>query len=174
MLNNDYIERRSFAAKVEGMMKRDVEDSAANQPAASFDFDSFIDQFESTQTAAPAAVNTEAVVAPAIPVYLKNAEERAALTGKFHPDELFGNEIAEVDKIAVLSFLAPECNIDTVTEIFWFLQQQRRTEILQQLLSTGVLKEKAKAKFTDHDCFGKMLRAVILDGAGINLNMLKL
>lgn len=104
---------------------------------------------------------------------LQHAEEKAALSGRFNPNELIDAISAENDiKDFVLSSLARDCVIETIKNVEWLLSQSKRKEVLMEIMADRALDRSLLQDLPPTDLFGEMLRRVIAEGKNLNLSLL--
>jgi hypothetical protein len=171
-MENNYINRKEFAAKVEQRLKQNQSTASGN--ADSFDYESFIERFKASKADTVPVPNAPATAGaePVVSSLLKKAEELAAVSGKFDPNSLFDKEVTEEDRYMVLNSLSPDCVVETVTTIQWLLQQKRRSAVLKRLIDNNELKPLLEQVLPPTDIFGDMLRRTLKEGEAIPLHEL--
>ena len=105
---------------------------------------------------------------------LATAEELAAVSGRFDPQETLPPQTPEEMCWAVLNDLAPMCVVETHEgRVLWLIKKEFRKGVLARLLDGQRLAEVLRGPLPSTDRFGLMLRALLRDGAGINLKRLE-
>ncbi|MBO0720272.1 MAG: ATP-binding protein [Blastocatellia bacterium] len=97
-----------------------------------------------------------------------SVEGLAAVSGWFHPDELFGDESGEGQLI--LSRLSHFCMVDTSgDQVRWRLNQNAREKVLSRLNEQGRLQSTLEQSLPPTDTFGECLREVLRHGVEVPL-----
>ncbi|HEY0066526.1 MAG TPA: AAA family ATPase, partial [Flavisolibacter sp.] len=92
---------------------------------------------------------------------LQSATEKAALSGKFNPGQLFSEDVNEEDQQFVLTSLASDCVIESTSKVEWLLSPGKRLEILAAMIKEDRLKEGLRQSLPKPDRFGTQLRRVL-------------
>ncbi len=126
------------------------------------------------QIANAAGPNFDADVAQAssavIEAIFQEAEELAAVSGRFFPRDLFRADVDEETRQQVLSRLAPNCVIEPFEgEMRWMLLKAARAVPLSRLSNSGRLRTLLDQTLPPTDRFGTLLRELLRDGAQISL-----
>lgn len=103
---------------------------------------------------------------------LREAEELAAVSGRFDPRDLFDETVDEETLQTVLSRLAPQCVIEPFEgAVRWLLANDARTAVLNRIIDEGRLKQLLdRSKPAVTDMLGQLLRELLRDGAGVRLD----
>ena len=92
------------------------------------------------------------------------AEELAALSGRFDPVELAGLVAGSWNRTEVLNGLAPACSTHADgIKVWWMLEPRIRTTALGRLLQEHWLEERLAGALPSTDGFGKMLRRLLIE-----------
>ncbi|QDK78543.1 AAA family ATPase [Spirosoma sp. KCTC 42546] len=95
----------------------------------------------------------------------QQAEERAAVSGRFAPVDLVAFIGDDSIRQQTLSRLAPTCTIETVDgKLQWLLAQNYRNDTLKKLVSSDRLTTVLNEPLPATDLFGDMLRKVLKEG----------
>lgn len=101
---------------------------------------------------------------------LAGAEELAAVSGRFDPQEVLPAQASEEARRAVLNSLAPLCVVETHEDsVRWLLKKEHRGCVLTRLKDENRLAETLKGALPSTDRFGMMLRDLLRGGARVNL-----
>jgi GTPase SAR1 family protein len=101
---------------------------------------------------------------------LAAAMELVAVSGKFNPAELFTGQTNEGERNFLLSLLIPYCIIsNSDSSVQWCLNQQKRKQVLQELIKTNRLTEILNNPLPETDIFGEMLRELLTKGKSISI-----
>ena len=104
------------------------------------------------------------------PPHEQRAEEMAAVSGRFDPQELVV-DLDPAKREAVLNHLAPSCLVDRHREgIAWLLDRPRRHAALDRLRAEGRLQQLLAGPLVETDSLGLMLREVLTKGADVPLD----
>jgi len=100
------------------------------------------------------------------------AFERAALSGKFDPQELIPGTSGTGDHQAILSMVAKYCQVESVDKVLWCLQQKKRNEVLAKMIGDQTIHSKVREPLPGTDMTGNMLRRIIISGNTLALDSL--
>ncbi len=100
---------------------------------------------------------------------LEPAFQRAALSGKFNPKDLISATLSKNDQQKILSIIARYCQVESMSEVQWCLNKQKRKEVLQQMIEDANIYDKVRQPLPRTDTMGNMLRKIIEEGDKIKL-----
>ena len=101
----------------------------------------------------------------------QQAEERAAVSGRFDPADLVTFIEQDTIRQQTLSQLAASCTIETVDgKVQWLLTQNCRKDTLKSLVRSERLTTVLSQPLPITDAFGTMLRAVLTEGDTLSLS----
>lgn len=104
---------------------------------------------------------------------LAGAQELAAVSGRFDPQEVLPAQTSEETRRAVLNHLAPMCVVETHEKhLRWLLQKEYRIDALARLRDENRLAALLREPLPSTDRCGMMLRVLLRDGAKANLKKL--
>ncbi|WP_020604218.1 ATP-binding protein [Spirosoma spitsbergense] len=108
--------------------------------------------------------------APSLDALIQQAEERAAVSGRFDPADVVTFVEDTALRQQILSRLAPTCTIETIDgKVQWLLTQLCRKETLKGMAGSGRLASVLNQSLPVTDTFGMMLRAVLREGERVSL-----
>lgn len=100
----------------------------------------------------------------------QQAEERAAVSGRFNPADVVAFVEDTGLREQILSRLAPACTVETIDgTVRWLLTQLCRKDTLKDLARSGRLTSVLNQPLPATDTFGTMLRAVLNEGERLSL-----
>ncbi|MEO6613648.1 MAG: ATP-binding protein [Chitinophagaceae bacterium] len=154
----------AYAANLESLLKN----KAKRDFKSGFDFAGFLEDF-TKQAAASNLPNQQQQTSISSNVHessleeyvihaLMEAEEMAALSGKFDPEEL--KYLLQTDT-KVLTRLSPNCIINNNSELRWELKRQRRIPVLKNIITENRLQYFTGFTLPRTDAFGNLLRKVL-------------
>src|SRR5262245_10459641 len=106
----------------------------------------------------PPPLDLEETVSPELTVEddYSTIESVAAVSGWFHPDDLFDKATGEQARQLILSRLAPLSMVDTSgDQVRWCLKQNAREKVLSRLKDQSRLQETLEQKLPPTDTFGE-------------------
>ena len=109
-------------------------------------------------------------IAPSLDALIQQAEEGAAVSGRFAPADVVTFVEDTALRQQILSRLAPTCTIETIDgNVQWLLTQLCRKDTLKGLARSGRLTSILDQSLPVTDTFGRMLRAVLREGESLSL-----
>lgn len=164
----DILKSQGYASKLEDMLRQHAKIDLVQK---GFDYKAFLNELKA-EANAPAEEVSEAP-ADSLSAGIARAEELAALSGKFHPDDLLPKRMAAATAQMILSRIAPSCSIDTTRKLQWQLNRQKRHEALLRMITTGALTTKLEGPLPPTDIYGDMLRRVLKEQTALPVKKLR-
>lgn len=113
-------------------------------------------------TAAPGLEHSSAPSRNDVQGAFEGALKRAALSGTFDPNDIVDAAVGDSERTAILSRLAPLCEVRKEgPKMRWLLQVAHRTPLLEDLAKGGTLPSLLSGALPETDRFGDVLRSLL-------------
>jgi GTPase SAR1 family protein len=170
----EYVKSNVFAAKVDDLFR--VKEKI-NMETTPFDYENFLNEVQLPTPATTTPVTTvQEAVDPfhinTVPDAADTAQIKAALSGKFSPADLFDKKTSAEQRRKTLGILSTDCIVESMTELSWQLNRQRRI-VLNRLIAREELQSELDKPLPETDVFGTLLRGVLKEQAAFSTAKLK-
>ena len=118
------------------------------------------------------SMSRERTIEPSpVETLVREIEEVAAVSGRLNPGDLFGPDVTEDVRQAVLTRLAAECKVESSGgKVRWLLLNDARSLVLNRLIEEERLKSQLEqGPLPETDLFGSALRELLRDGQQVRI-----